>query len=286
MAPTRRSQSFRTPSPEPLANKEATTTRKTRFYNALAREGDTKSLRQISKDNKISEKTGRRWKAQYLEMGELAKRRTRPRSKVLGHKSRVSKSTCKMLVSPSRNPVRKQPLETQIAYHDLPVGKRQLRRLLKKNTKGGGMYKCAFVKKVFSAKNRRERVTYGLENIYKPLFGFFDHIVYTDEAHVDPTSQGQGRVLRERGTRNNPENIEERPPLKGVRLHIAAWISWWGKADKLRFYNDEKDEIERSPMPPKPRRRPKTESPADYDRRLAEWEALRPHDLEVKVSQG
>ena len=37
-------------------------------------------------------------------------------------------------------------------------------------------------------------------------------------------------------------------------------------------------------MPPKPRRRPKTETMADYKRRLKEWEALKPHTVEKKVS--
>lgn len=113
------------------------------------------------------------------------------------------------------------------------------------------------------------------------LFGFFDYIVYTDEAHVDPTSQAQGRVTREQGTRDNPENIEERPPLKGVRFHIAAWISWWGKAEKLEFYNDEEDKVEQPPYPPKPRRRPKTETEAEYYRRIQEWEAGKPHEVEM-----
>jgi hypothetical protein len=47
-------------------------------------------------------------------------------------------------------------------------------------------------------------------------------MIYTDEAHVDPTSQAVGDILREQGTRDLLENIEERPPLKGVRFHIAA----------------------------------------------------------------
>jgi hypothetical protein len=216
-------------------------------------------------------------------MGSEAKRRTRPRSSILGANSRVTKAECKMLVSPSRNPVRKQPLDTQIAYHGLKVKERQLQRKLKEYTKGGGRYKCAFIKKVISKKNRQERGTYGNDHVYDPLFGFFDHIVYTDEAHIDPTSQAQGRVLREQGTRDNPENIEERLPLKGVRFHIAAWISWWGKAPKLKFYNDEEDHVEHPPMPQKPRRRPTTETNKEYTERLKEWEASKPHDVEVKV---
>jgi hypothetical protein len=155
--------------------------------------------------------------------------------------------------------------------------------MLKRHTKGGGRYKCAFVKKTISFKNRQNRGAYGNDYVYDSLFGFFDHIVYTDEAHVDLTSQTQGRVLREQGTRDDLENIEERPPLKGVRFHIAAWISWWGKAPKLRFYNDEQDSTERPPMPPKPRRRPKTETDEEYTERLKEWEASKPYDVEIKV---
>ena len=283
MAPQLRYQPFRTPSPEPLNGKQATTRKKCKFFDALARSAGTISLRHISKISGISEHCGREWKKDYEIRGELAKRRKRPTSTVLGRKSRVSKATCKMLVSPSRNPLRKQPLIAQIAHYNLPVGERQLQRLLKQHTKGGGRYLCAFIKKSISAKNREQRTAYGNNHIYDPLFGFFDHIVYTDEAHVDPTSQAQGRVLREQGTRDNPENIEERPPLKGVRFHIAGWISWWGKAEKLEFYNDEQDHVEHPPMPPRPRRRPTTESEEDYHRRLAEWDALRPHDVEIKV---
>ena len=283
MAPPTRLNPLRTPSPEPLAGREATTTRKCKFFNALARDGGSKSLRQISTDCKISEACGRKWKKQQEELGPLAKRKTRPNSKVLGRKSRVSKSVCKMLCSPSRNPVRKQPYEAQIEFHKLPVQKRQLKRKLIEHTKKGGRYKCAFVKKVISTQNHANRVIYGQTHLYDPLFGFFDHIVYTDEAHVDPTSQAQGMVLREQGTRDNPENIEERPPLKGVRFHIAAWISWWGKAQKLEFYNDEEDKVEQPPYPSKPRRRPTTENEEEYQARVREWEAGKPHEVEVKV---
>lgn len=90
-------------------------------------------------------------------------------------------------------------------------------------------------------------------------------------------------MTRELGTRDDPENIEERPPLAGVRFHIAAWISWWGKADKLEFYNDEEDTIERPLYPQRPRRRPTTESADEYEQRVKEWEAGKPHAVETKV---
>jgi len=124
MAPPTRLNPLRTPSPEPLAGREATTTRKCKFYNALARDGESKSLRWISADCKISEAYSRKWKKQLKEMGPIAKRKTRQRSQVLRRKSKVTKSMCKLLVSPSRNPVRKQPYKAQIAYHKIPVKRR------------------------------------------------------------------------------------------------------------------------------------------------------------------
>ncbi|PQE16394.1 hypothetical protein CJF31_00009603 [Rutstroemia sp. NJR-2017a BVV2] len=270
MAPPTHLRPFRTPSPTPLRGKEADTPRKTQFFNALARKGNSKAIRTIAKEYCIAESTARKWRQQYLDIGEEAKRYTRARSKVLGHNSRVTKSICKMLVSPSKNPVRKQPLEAQIEYYKIPVKKRQLQRKLKEHTKKGRRYLCAFIKKVISPKNHEDRMVYRNEHLYDEVFGFWDHVVFTDEAYIDPNTQSQGRVLLEQGTRDRPENIEERPPLKGVRFHIATWISWWGKAEKLRFYNDEEDKIEQPPIPLKPRRCPTTETEEEYKHRLLE----------------
>ncbi|PQE30407.1 phosphoribosylformylglycinamidine cyclo-ligase protein [Rutstroemia sp. NJR-2017a WRK4] len=283
MAPPTRSRPFRTPTPEPLNGKEADTPRKSAYFVALARDGGKKAYSTIAKECNIAPSTARDWRHQYENMGAVAKRHLRPRSKILGRKSKVTKSMCKMLVSPSRNPVRKQPLEAQIAFHKLPVKPRQLGRKLREHTKKAARYLCAFIQKEISEKNRADRTIYGETHLYDPVFGFWDHVVFTDEAYVDPTSKAQGRVLREQGTRDRLENIEERPPLKGVCFHIAAWISWWGKAEKLRFYNDEQDKIEKPPIPPKPCRRPTTETEEDYRRRIAEWEVSKPYAREVKV---
>ena len=96
-----------------------------------------------------------------MNIANLAQRSTLQRSLVLRRKSKVTKSMCKMLCSPSRNPVRKQPFEAQILYHNIPVKKRQLQRMLKRHIKGGWRQLCAFVKKTISTKNRQERGQYG-----------------------------------------------------------------------------------------------------------------------------
>jgi transposase len=127
-----------------------------------------------------------------------------------------------MLVSPSRNPVRKTPYETQIKYHNLPVKRRQLRQKLKKYTKGGQRYKYAFVKKKISDKNLEKRRIH--RDAYKDLtiISHFDYVIYTDKAHVNPLSIIQEEVLREEGHRYDTENIQERGQLTEVRFYIAG----------------------------------------------------------------
>jgi len=168
-----------------------------------------------------------------------------------------------------------------MTHHDINASVRTLQRALKKNTRESQMYKQAYTNKVISAKNLAERVEYGKEHGDKSIDDFWQYIFFTDEAHIDPTSVRQGLILRELGTRYDPPNIGQRPPLKGVRLHIAAWINWHSKAEKLEFYNDEKDYIQRPQRPPKPRKT-MYETDEDYNQRSLEWKASAPHPREVK----
>ena len=140
----------------------------------------------------------------------MAYRSLRKRSTELGRHSKVTKATCKMLVSPTRNPVRDQPYDAQIAYHQIPIKRRQLQYKIKEHTNGGQIYKCAFVKKEISDKNKEERVAYGKEHKDKSVEDFWSYIFFSDEAHIDPTSQAPGGILRERGKRYDDENIQER----------------------------------------------------------------------------
>ncbi|KAF2629281.1 hypothetical protein BU25DRAFT_337398, partial [Macroventuria anomochaeta] len=56
-------------------------------------------------------------------------------------------------------------------------------------------------------------------------------------------------------------------------VHFAAWINYYTMADELLFYNDEYDDHKPAKPPPKPRRRPATDQPGDYEARVREWEA-------------
>jgi transposase len=140
----------------------------------------------------------------------------------------------------------------------------------------------AYVSKKISAKNKKERVKYGKNHLYCTVHDFWQYVFFTDEAHIDPSSQGAGYVLRERGYRLDTENIQERGEKTGVKFHIAGWCNWWAKCEKLEFYNDEETYIEGPTKPPKPRRRPTTETEEEFALRIAEWEASIGHDKEVK----
>ena len=133
-----------------------------------------------------------------------------------------------------------------------------------------------------SWKKRRERVEYGGENRPRDFWSFWQYISFSDEAHYDPDKQPKQRVLREIGTRIDADNMQIRPELSGVRVHFSASCSWHYKSD-LTFYNNKQDPPAVKPvLPPKPRRRPKTETPEQYEQRLEEWKECLPHNLEVE----
>jgi hypothetical protein len=120
-----------------------------------------------------------------------------------------------MLISASRNPVRNQTYEVQIKHHNIPVKKRQLQTRLKQATKGGQRYKQAYVKKEISKKNRILRANYGRKYEHETIHSFWQFLYFTDESHIDPSSMKQGYILRERGTRTDTENIQERGEKTG-----------------------------------------------------------------------
>ena len=158
-----------------------------------------------------------------------------------------------MLVSLLRNPVQLKPMEQQIAYHKIPIKKRALCTQLAKHTKGGRMYKMAFVKKEISEANEENRTIYGKTHYWDTIKSFWQYQVFTDEAHIDPTSFRAREVLREEGHRYDPENILQRGEKKGVKLHCAAWVNWHAKSERLHFYHNKEEYTTKPKIPRKPR---------------------------------
>lgn len=196
----------------------------------------------------------------------------------LGRPYSVTEKQLPMLISPSKNPVRKQAYEAQIAYHKIPLRKRALQHSLTTRANRSRRYKQAYISKVLSQKNREKRVKFGQTHQGFSVDDFWQYVFFTNEAHIDPTSTIQGHILRPQGTRYKPQNIQQRGEKKGVRLHVATWVNWYGKGD-LQFYNDENDCVIRPPRPPKPRKT-MYENDDAFTRRINEWEASLPHERE------
>lgn len=249
MAPTTRQNDRSTPPPNETIAREASTIKKTRFFDAFDARFQNESTRSICRDLKVDPKTGRRWLQQRREIGQKAYRRTRNTSLRLGRPFSVTEKELQMLISPSKNPVRNQAYEAQIAYHKIPLRKRALQQNLTHRTSGSRRYKQAYVSKILSQKTREKRVKFGQKHQGISVEDFWQYVFFTDEAHIDPTSTVQGHILRPQGTRYEPQNIQQRGEKKGVRLHVATWVNWHGKGD-LQFYNDENDHVIRPPRPP------------------------------------
>jgi hypothetical protein len=181
-----------------------------------------------------------------------------------------------MLVSTS-NPVRDQPYEVQIKSHEHPIKKRALQAGLKRHIKGGRRFKQAYIGKEISPTNRAARVKYGEKYQHETIDSFWQYVYFTDEAHIDPSSQGINHILHEEGTRYEPDNIQERAGKEGVKLHIAGWCNWHEKCDQLEFYNDEEEYTFRPLTRGKPRRS-RYEDDTQFAERVRTWEAEIPHE--------
>ena len=152
MAPRTRSQGYKSPSKQRSRGIQANTPQKSAFYGAWDARESGETLKSICDATDTTTPPARRWLHQREILGSPAYRRTRKLSNHLEKPSYVSDETCKKLVSPSRNPVRDQLYEAQIAHHDLPVKKRQLQNRLRQATKGARRYKQAYIQKKISAK--------------------------------------------------------------------------------------------------------------------------------------
>ena len=121
MAPSTRATCRETTPDRPIDLCERSTRKRIRFFEAYDSRSSYESMSSIAASKEINKSTASRWLQQRALFGSPADHRTCRLSQKVGSQSRVSKETCQMLVSPSRNPVRKQAYEAQIEYHNIKV---------------------------------------------------------------------------------------------------------------------------------------------------------------------
>lgn len=134
------------------------------------------------------------------------------------------------------------------------------------------MFKAATQKEI-TVPQQTQRVLYTTNKRYRSVKGYWDSFIFTDEAHCALDDFPDEWILRVLGQRNSLNNIVEQRDRGPNSVHFAAWINYYTKAEELTFYNDEYDDVEPIKPPPRPRRRPATETEAQYEERLARWEA-------------
>ena len=279
MAPTRTSTERPQTPRRKTARREHDTIKKSRFFEAWDNRDEDESLLSICKRKEIPHPTALYWLRQRTILGDIAQRRTRPLSNNLGRKETVPKETYKFLVS-NENSVRDQLYDYQIEYHELGVSARTLQRGLKRHTRGAQRFKRAFTRKTLREVNRKKRYKFGKQFEDETVDTFWQFLFFTDEAHIDPSSQGVGHILREEGTRYDTENIQQIPALEGVKLHIAGYVNWHYKCENLEFYNDEEEYVFKPQTRTKPRKSRYEEEEA-FIQRLQQWEAEVPHERVV-----
>ncbi|EPE35873.1 hypothetical protein GLAREA_05211 [Glarea lozoyensis ATCC 20868] len=177
--------------------REYGTPKKTEFFKAWDARQPGEGVGTIAKQERVSRTAGQRWLKERGLYGDIAKRKSRRYAQKLGPKPKVPPTLAKDLVNPKTNPVRDKTYGTMATHFEINAHPRTIERSVKSNTKNARRYKQAYRKKEISKKNRDKRTEYGFEHRQKKLPDFWTTIVFTDEAHLDPTSYLQGYILRE-----------------------------------------------------------------------------------------
>jgi hypothetical protein len=264
----------RTPPQSPYKRREASTRSKSRFFDAYDTRPPGHCLQDViyTLHQQFHTFTFQKRACQYwLHIRQAVGRDKSIRRLGRRHQkpSRITDIYLDTLLHASTE-IRSQPLDVQILFHQLPGKRRNLSKQLYKRRKAR-RFKKAWVRAVLRINQVKRAIHCKQYRDESVEFWYNKH--FSDEAHIDPFQSSAEYILREEGTRLNPENMQmEHFSNYSQRLHIAATISWHHKGE-LHFYNDEPPVI----RPRKPRRhRASGETDAEYHQKILEWSASLP----------
>jgi hypothetical protein len=202
------------------------TNRRYRFFIAHKEHVRVATFKLICDNIEISTPCGCKWLKQRDQLSDLAWHKTQKLSKKLGRPQQATKEEIQALVSPLKNPVCDQTFKAQLTFIQVNLKLCQACNRLKTDTNGGQIYKAAFVQKEISKKNLKEHMEYREHWQPYTVGDRWLQVFSTDEVYINPSAQPAPTIMCEREKRYNPENVVERPKLKGSKFHIAVWISW------------------------------------------------------------
>ena len=253
-----------------------------RFYHAFDHRDDYQRVpaAEVFRQHHLPRSTAYNWLCERDEIGQVAARRHDGRvekqllrgTRGLGRPHKISDSTLSQLIQSDQGS-RRRRLQTQLRVASIDASHRTLQRSLR-DRKRAGMCRASTQKEI-TEPQASQRQHYSAVNQYNPAVGYRDGVQFTDEAHMALDDYPADWILRVEGQRSAPENVVNHPDRGANVVHFAAWINYYTKAEELIFYNDEYDDYVAPKPPPKPRRRPTTDSPGDYEARVREWEAAK-----------
>lgn len=255
-----------------------------RFFEAIDRRGERTKL-SIFREFNIPETTGYRILRERDTYGELADRRTKLRQhKKLetgigsGRPLKISDEALqKMIDAPLK--IRSRKLEHQMAYAGVSDVSRETVRRSLRTRMDAAMYRASTQSDMLPDQ-AHQRFVYTPSFCFEPTIGFWDGVLFTEEAHMSLTELPDPWILRLRGERHKQKNIVPLPKQRATSVYFAAWVNFYEKADHLTFFNHEYDDVE----PKKPRAKPrqgKRELNEQFAERLRLWDAEKSKDIEM-----
>jgi hypothetical protein len=266
--------------PDKPSKSHCDTPEKQQFYDAF----DNKDVRgymparHLFTQLEVPKTTAYRWLNNRELYGSIASRRKQLRdlkqretdSPGSGRPLTISTAQLQQLIHSDKDQ-REKRLKTQIQDAGITAGIRTVQRALLTRC-NACMYKAAVMAEI-TPLQQDARVEYTRERCFYRIEGYWDGIIYTDEAHMSLDDYPRTWILRVFGERHHAKNIEKQSNLTAACVHFASWINYYTRANELTFYNDEYDDYVAPTPPPKPRRRPTTETEDAYKERVARWEA-------------
>ncbi|KAG9245571.1 hypothetical protein BJ878DRAFT_10347 [Calycina marina] len=216
---------------------------------------------------------------QREDFGSMATRRARGVSKQFGRHSRISKATCKMLIYKDRNPFRKQPF--MIEQFKLPVGKCQLQRKLCEYTKGYRRLNARSLRRLYRQRNGGSS-RHMAGSMATKVLTISGPTRSSSTRHISTLAHRLLEIYWQKKTRGTtPRTLENGSHVRGASF--TSLLRSHGEGNQS-FSSMTMNKITKSVLPyPRKPRRPKTESLEDYNALVQEWDAGKPHDVEVKV---
>jgi hypothetical protein len=98
----------------------------------------------------------------------------------------------------------------------------------------------------------RQRKEYSIANQFKPIFGFWDGIQFTDEARMSLDDFPSNWIWRVIGTRKDPKNTFQHQLKTANVVHFAAWVNYYKSAGELTFYDNKYNDYMARKAPLKP----------------------------------